>query len=567
MIGVGSTVGNYQVVKKLGSGAMGSVYLAEHPMIGKRVALKVIHADLADNEEMVSRFFNEARAVTQIGHQNIVEVIDFGQSPEGDNFIVMELLEGRSLGDLIKESPILDVGRAQHIAIQIADGLEASHQRGIIHRDLKPDNVFLIPRLGDPDFVKILDFGLAKLTQGGGALSHKTRAGSVLGTPHYMAPEQCEGKPDIDHRVDVYALGCIMYQMLCGRVPFPGEGFGEVLVKHLREPPALPTKLNPTIPRPIEAIILHALAKRKEFRFQSMKEVARALRDPARHERELAGETSLNATVEAPVPPLPPRPGTNGSPPPRHGGPVAKAADEAPTMLDQQLPEAVRLATMAGLHGGGGGTGNAATMLLDTNAPIAPVARTAIAPTPQFTDDIPILDEQALQPARSRTALWVALAAGTVVFLVVGGVIASRLGKNERTNPDPTKTVKVVAPAGPRAVIVESDPPGAEVLQDGNSLGIAPVTLRFKPGDPAARVTLHLDGYGDVQRTISEDDAGAPLKIRMPAAAAPTPENPPAQVEPPKPVKVTPPGTEPRKKGGKVKKKPDTGDDILVPDF
>lgn len=305
MIGIGSIVGNYRVVRLLGSGAMGSVYLAEHPQIGKKVALKVIHAELAENAEMISRFFNEARAVTQIGHPNIVEVIDFGQTPEGDSFIIMELLEGQGLGDRLKEQPMLPVDEAVHVAAQIADGLEASHRRGIIHRDLKPDNVFLVERDGDPRFVKILDFGLAKLTQGGGAISHKTRAGAVLGTPHYMAPEQCEGKPDIDHRVDIYALGCLMYHMLCGQVPFPGEGFGEVLVRHLREPPVVPSKRNPAVPRAVEAIVLHALAKRKEFRFQSMQEMARALRDPERHQRELSGEGPMMTTAEIELARLP----------------------------------------------------------------------------------------------------------------------------------------------------------------------------------------------------------------------------------------------------------------------
>jgi len=136
MIGLGSTVGNYRVVRKLGSGAMGAVYLAEHPVIGKKVALKVIHEDLAENAEMVSRFFNEARAVTQIGHQNIVDVQDFGQTPDGDSFIVMELLEGVSLGDKLKQEGPLAIPRTVHIAIQLADGLAAAHARGIIHRDL-----------------------------------------------------------------------------------------------------------------------------------------------------------------------------------------------------------------------------------------------------------------------------------------------------------------------------------------------------------------------------------------------------------------------------------------------
>src|SRR6478672_10440435 len=153
---------------------MGAVWLATHPVIGKRVALKVIHAELANNEEMVGRFFNEARAVTQIGHENIVDVQDFGQTPEGDNFIVMELLEGHGLGDRMKAEGHFSTPRATHIALQIADGLAAAHARGIIHRDLKPDNIILIPRGGDPDFVKILDFGLAKLT-GPGAFNSNTK--------------------------------------------------------------------------------------------------------------------------------------------------------------------------------------------------------------------------------------------------------------------------------------------------------------------------------------------------------------------------------------------------------
>ena len=378
MIEIGSTVGNYRVMRKLGSGSMGSVYLAEHPMIGKRVALKVIHSDLADNEEMVSRFFNEARAVTLIGHENIIEVIDFGQTPDGENFIVMELLEGRSLGDRLKAEPILPLGDTLHIAAQIADGLFASHQRGIVHRDLKPDNVYLIARDGDENFVKILDFGLAKLTQGGGALSHKTRAGSVLGTPHYMAPEQCEGKPDIDHRVDVYALGCILYQCLCGRVPFPGEGFGEVLVKHLREPPVMPSKVNPDIPREIEAVILQALAKRKEFRFQSMREMAQALRAPEAWAQEMASTALLRATgeMESVLGEAREDTATNVTEEP----PLDERA--MPTALDREVPPEV-----ASLGGGGAGVEDGAqarTRMLeapDLPAPIA-VARTTMGEAP-----------------------------------------------------------------------------------------------------------------------------------------------------------------------------------------
>ena len=157
MITIGSTVGNYEVIAKLGSGAMGAVFLAEHPSIGKRVALKVIHSDLAANAEMVSRFFTEARAVTQIQNDHIIDVQNYGQTPDGDNFIVMEFLDGKGLGEILKEKKILAVEQAIHIAWQVADGLAASHERGIVHRDLKPDNIFIVQRSNDPLFVKILD--------------------------------------------------------------------------------------------------------------------------------------------------------------------------------------------------------------------------------------------------------------------------------------------------------------------------------------------------------------------------------------------------------------------------
>jgi serine/threonine protein kinase len=301
VIAIGGTVGNYVVERKIGEGAMGVVFQAIHPGIGKRVALKVIHPELSTNEEMLSRFFNEARAVTQIGHHNIVDVQDFGQTPDGDSFIVMELLEGRSLAAAMSSlSGAVPLERSLHIARQIADGIEAAHARGIIHRDLKPDNIILISRAGDPDFVKILDFGLAKLT-GPSTMSFKTKTGSLLGTPHYMSPEQAEGKK-IDHRVDVYGLGCILFQLVTGRVPFPGEGFGEVLVKQLREPPPLPSRLNPLVPPSVEKIILHALAKKPEFRFPTMEAFKNALDNPAKFQRQIESADAINATPSEPMP-------------------------------------------------------------------------------------------------------------------------------------------------------------------------------------------------------------------------------------------------------------------------
>lgn len=278
----GQSFGNYRVLNRIGSGGMGAVYLAEHPLIGKRVALKVIHRDLATNREVVSRFFNEARAVNQIGNEHIVEINDFGQTPEGDHFFVMEHIEGRTLADVLEREGALHPQRALHIAAQIADALGAAHACAIIHRDLKPDNIMLTWRMGNPDFVKVLDFGLAKMLAESNA-TKLTAQGVVLGTPQYMAPEICESSQGIDQRSDIYALGVLLFQMATGRLPFDGTSMGSILIKHVTEPPPAPRGINPGIPPSVEQIILRCLAKSPDGRFASMTDLRQVLLDPDRY--------------------------------------------------------------------------------------------------------------------------------------------------------------------------------------------------------------------------------------------------------------------------------------------
>ena len=297
---IGLTIGNYRVSQKLGEGGMGAVYLAEHPHIGKKVALKILHAEFASNNDVVSRFFNEAKAVNDIGHPNIVDIVDYGvlttgPSGEGLVYFIMEFLPGITLTELIRRESPLPPERALSICLQVADALSASHKSNIVHRDLKPDNIILIQRGREKDFVKLLDFGIAKLT-GDQPGSRRTRTGLVMGTPAYMSPEQCEGRGNVDHRADIYALGIVLYEMITGRVPFYGEGYGEVLVQHLTQAPPPPSTIRGLIPPHVEQVILKALEKRPEMRFPTMDEMSKALMDPVGYVEARGGVANFLVT-------------------------------------------------------------------------------------------------------------------------------------------------------------------------------------------------------------------------------------------------------------------------------
>ena len=244
MIGIGSSVGHYVVRAKLGEGAMGTVYLGQHHVLDAQVAIKVIRRDAERTEEDVSRFFTEARSASRIGHENIVSVLDFGRTADGDPYYIMELLTGVSLAARLADGR-RDLNEVLHVGTQIADALAASHGKGIVHRDLKPGNVFLVRRAGDARFVKLLDFGVAKLTEEGEEQrGHRTHTGRLLGTPHYMAPEQVAGRRTIDGRADVYALGVLLFEMVCGRLPFLAPKWTEVLIQHVTQPPPRPRRFR-----------------------------------------------------------------------------------------------------------------------------------------------------------------------------------------------------------------------------------------------------------------------------------------------------------------------------------
>jgi eukaryotic-like serine/threonine-protein kinase len=279
---VGERIHNYEVVSKIGQGGMGVVYLARHLFIDRSAALKVLHPHLqprVDNDpNLVGRFMNEARAANAIRHPNIIEVVDTGFLPRsGAPYLLMEYLEGESLGARLRNMRRLPLEMALQIAGQTASALSAAHDQGIVHRDLKPENIFLLPRPGNVDLVKVLDFGIAKLRLDLAGQAVQTQPGTLVGTPRYMSPEQCRGTGEVDHRSDIYALGIILYEMLCGVPPFQGEGVGQLLAVHMTEPPP-PLRVHASdIPRYIEEACLRALAKRPEDRFQSMREFRAAL--------------------------------------------------------------------------------------------------------------------------------------------------------------------------------------------------------------------------------------------------------------------------------------------------
>jgi serine/threonine-protein kinase len=294
--------GAYRILDKLGEGGMGAVYLGEHTLLRRRAAIKVLHPDFSQRQDIVERFFNEARAATSVADPGIIQIFDFGY--QGNvAYIVMEFLEGESLEARLRRLGRLAVPEVLRLGRQLSLSLQAAHTRGVIHRDLKPDNVFIVPdaEVAGGERTKILDFGIAKLTDGNSS-SKRTQTGMMMGTPLYMSPEQCRGAGSVDHRSDIYSLGCMLFHLACGRAPFEAEGAGELLVMHMRElPPAASQFVR--VPPQVEEIFARCLAKQPDQRYASMHELAVALDAALKVVTIPPGDVR-----QSQLPPLPPAP-------------------------------------------------------------------------------------------------------------------------------------------------------------------------------------------------------------------------------------------------------------------
>jgi serine/threonine protein kinase len=569
---IGQTIGNYLVTQKLGEGGMGSVYLAEHPSIGKKVALKVLHSEFSTNQEVAARFFHEAKAVNDIGHPNIVDIVDFGIIQAGSGreqlvYFIMEYLAGVTLSQLIRSESPLPPERALNIGIQVADALSASHKCGIVHRDLKPDNIILLQRGRERDFVKLLDFGIAKLTGGSAMGSHRTRTGIVMGTPSYMSPEQCEGRDSVDLRTDVYALGIVMYEMLTGRVPFLGEGYGEILVQHLTQRP-LPLSQFRMLQPHIEAVVLKALEKRADMRYPSMEEFMRAMADPVGYveanggvggflQRQLMPSSGplppsgpLPSTVRlmssqqissphiGSSPHMTPLPGTVLAPRPATPSPTTLGGSTVGATTGHGAPArskaayiitgvAIVLAAVAAIiivvasksKGSEVANGSGSGSVIDDSARVA-----VTGPGSAGSAMIPAIGSgSAATPASGSGSA----GAGSSTVLATG---SNDVGSAGSGSAGSGSTVERPAVPEPQAVKIDvtSSPTGAHILVDGLDTGkVTPDTLLFpKASGKRFSVTLRLRGYDTY--TFKSVDAGESSTqevelVKTKAVVVPTP--------------------------------------------
>jgi serine/threonine-protein kinase len=471
-------LGQYRVTGTIGHGGMGIVYVAEHSLLGKSAAIKVLRSELSQKQEVVTRFFNEARAATAIRHPGIIEIYDFGWTRDGAAYLVMEFLEGETLARRSARVPF-HWPAVLAIARQIAGALAAAHAKGIVHRDLKPENVFLVP---DPEVpggerIKLLDFGIAKLAADTSPTLTVTRTGAVIGTPTYMAPEQCRGVA-VDHRADLYALGCVIYELCCGRPPFRGEGIGDVLAAHIYMPVPAMSTAKAEVPEAVEALVRRLLAKAPGDRLQTAEEVIFAI-DAANGEQ----------TITMDPPPLATSAVTE----------IAMTTLSGSAAMPAERPRTARMrrsvaAVSAGLA--------AITLVVVTR----------------------VMRRDGAEP--------VMLAAASVQEPVRSAPVAASVQEPVRSAPmaAPGRELDPPSPPPPVAVDAEIDsaPAGADVVLGGEVLGTTPFHGQIPRSDRDVKLVIRLAGH--VDRTIAVH-ATEPIHERVTLARKPPPAAAPKRTE------------------------------------
>ena len=515
---LGEIVAGYRILSLIGAGGMGEVFVAEHLRIERRVAIKLLRAEMSSRSDMVARFFAEARATSSIRHPGIVEVLDCDVQPNGRAYIVMELLEGKSL--LARMNHDRMFGTDERVALsltgEIASALEAAHRKHIVHRDLKPDNVFLVEdaRAVHGFVVKILDFGIAKLlsTEGEGhAGIARTRTGALLGTPIYMSPEQCRGAAAVDSRADIYAMGCILFEMLAGRPPFIYEGFGELIAAHISEPPPSLLELRPRITPAVAAFVARLLEKDPARRPQSMEAAGKQI-------AELLAQAIATGEMRA-----------------RETEPMPAASSASPVSRRSEP-------LSAGSRGDVTGPGR--TLLAD---PLASVdVRDSLGPP-----RLPIeksqttLSEMAAEgmvgprpKRRGRGAVWASIVVLGVAGAAAGVLAYLRPDLNPLGTPAPIAAAPVTpAPAVPATALpvpsvsapvarsvrvqISDAPPHLTATVDGRP---ASLPLVLQAGPTAHSVVFHAPGYGD-RNVVVDGSVDRTLTLGM----APLPSAEPRQ--------------------------------------
>ncbi len=496
--------GRYEVSGILGEGGMGAVYRAEQTAMGRQVALKMLRSEFGQDEQLSERFVREARNSARLEHPNTVRVFDFGKTEEGDLFLVMELLSGGELADVIGNG--MSPSQAIHICRQIARSVAEAHNKGLVHRDLKPANVNVSSVEGDDCFVKVLDFGLAKLTQsedGGEKDQSLTSAGAALGTPLYMSPEQCAGVK-VDSRCDIYALGCILYELLTGRPPFVGASVVMTMTMHIRDevPPLTDARPDRVFPPSLETIIRKCMEKDVADRFQKMEDIVVALE---------AAQQAISGGGGGAFAPMP-TPNFDGAATdmtvaPGSGVDLANAVSAQLTNpMGNQGPMATSgVPGMAASHPGAGSVPNLAP---------AGAAQSHVAGELAVRSGL-----QEAVPSQGGAGKML-VAAVVLVALGGGGFFLMKQGTGGEAPPAESSSPEVAAPTpapdpapapapveGTVFVAVKGDPAGATVKFDGADVGSLPALEKFPKGADRIKLEVVRKGYESFAKVVSRAEA------------------------------------------------------------